>query len=69
MMLQKHLPVVFYEKSPLKNLAKFTGKHLFQSPFFNKVAGLRPKLRPLLKKNLCHRCLPVNFAKILRTLF
>ena len=27
----------------LKNLAKFTGKHLCHSLFFNKVAGLRPK--------------------------
>ena len=26
--------------SALKNLAKFTGKHLCQSLFFNKVAGL-----------------------------
>ena len=26
----------------LKNFAKFTGKHLCQSFFFNKVAGLRP---------------------------
>ena len=27
--------------SVLKNLAKFIGKHLCQSLFFNKVAGLR----------------------------
>ena len=26
----------------LRNFAKFTGKHLCQSTFFNKVAGLRP---------------------------
>ena len=26
----------------LRNFAKFTGKHLFQNLFFNKVAGLRP---------------------------
>ena len=29
-------------KSILRNFAKFTGKHLCQSLFFNKVAGLRP---------------------------
>ena len=29
----------------LKNFAKFTGKHLCQSLFFNKVAGLRPFLQ------------------------
>ena len=26
----------------LNNLAKFTGKRLYQKLFFNKVAGLRP---------------------------
>ena len=39
----------------------FTGKHLCQSLFFNKVAGLRLRL--------WHRCFPVNFAKFLRTPF
>ena len=29
------------KKSVLRNFAKFTGKHLCQSRFFNKVAGLR----------------------------
>ena len=33
-------PEVFCEKFVLKNLAKFTGKHLCWSLFFNKVAGL-----------------------------
>ena len=32
---------VFCKKVVLKNFAKFTGKHLCQSLFFNKVAGLR----------------------------
>ena len=35
-----------------RNFAKFTGKHLCQSLFFNKVAGLRPAI--LLKKKLWH---------------
>ena len=48
---------VFCEKGVLRNFAKFTGKHLCQSLFFNKVAGL------------WHRCFPVNFAKFLRTPF
>ena len=52
----------------LRNFAKFTGKQLCQSLFFNKVAG---RLRPttLLKKRLWHRCFPVNFEKFLRTPF
>ena len=33
-------PGVFCKKSFLRNLAKFTGKHLRQSLFFNEVAGL-----------------------------
>ena len=32
-------PDVFCEKCVLRNFAKFTGKHLYQSLFFNKVAG------------------------------
>ena len=38
--MQKQPPEVFYEKGVLKNFAKFTGKHLWQSLFFNKVADL-----------------------------
>ena len=48
----------------VKNMfAKFTGKHLCQSLFFNKVAGLKPAT--LLKKRLCHRCFPVDFEEFL----
>ena len=34
-------PEVFCKKGVLKNFAKFTRKHLCQSLFLNKVAGLR----------------------------
>ena len=34
-------PEVLCKKGVLRNFAKFTGKHLSQSLFFNKVAGLR----------------------------
>ena len=40
---QKQSPEVFYKKVVLRNFAKFTGKHLFQRLFLNKVAGLRPQ--------------------------
>ena len=33
-------PEVFCRKGVLRNFAKFTGKHLCQSLFFSKVAGL-----------------------------
>ena len=38
---EKQLPEVFYKKSVLKDLAKFTGKCLCQSLLFNKVADLK----------------------------
>ena len=45
-------------KGILRNFAKFTGKPLCKSLFFNKVADLRPET--LLKKRLWHRGFPVN---------
>ena len=60
-------PDVFCKKSNLRNFTKFTGKHLCQRLFFNKIADLRSAT--LLKKKLWHRCFPVNFAKFLRTPF
>ena len=60
-------PEVFCKKGVLRNIAKFTGRHLCQSLFFNKDAGLRPAT--LLKKSLWHRCFPVNFAIFLRIPF
>ena len=38
----------FCNKGVLRNFAKFTGKHLCQSLFFDKVAGLRPGFLNLL---------------------
>ena len=55
------------KKCVFKNFAKFTGKHLSQSLFLNKVGGLRPAI--LLRKTSWHRCFPVNFAKFLLALF
>ena len=54
-------------KGVLRIFTKFTGKHLCQSFFFNKVGGLRPAT--LLKKRPWHRCFAVNFAKFLRAPF
>ena len=52
-------PKMFCKKGVLRNFVKFTGKHLCQSLFFDKVAGLR----------LWHRWFPVNLTKFLRTPF
>ena len=59
--IRKQPPKVFCKKGVLKIFAKFTGKHRYQSLFFNKVAGLT--LSTVLKKRLWHRSFPVNFAK------
>ena len=50
-----------YKKGVLRNFVKFTGKHLLQSHFFNKFAGLRPAT--LFTKRPWYRSFPVNFAK------
>ena len=60
-------PGVFCKKVVLRNFVKFTVKHLCQSPFSNKVAGL--SRATLLKKRPWRRCFPVNFVKFLRTPF
>ena len=57
---QKQPLEVFCRKDALRNFAKFTGKHLRQSPLFNKVAGL---------SSVDSLCFPVDFAKFLRTAF
>ena len=56
-------PEVFCKKDVFRNFTKFTGKHLCQGAFFNKVAAAT-----LLKK-IWHRCFPVNFVKFLKTPF
>ena len=52
---------VFSKKGVPKNYAKFTGKNLCQSLFFNKVSGLRPAT--LLKKRLWQWCFPMKFCE------
>ena len=51
---------MFFKKGVLRNFAKFIGKHLCQSLFFNKV---------VFKKRLWHRCFTVSFAKFLKAPF
>ena len=65
--IRSNRSLMFFKIGVFKNFAKFTGKHLCQSLFVNKVAGL--KLATLLKKRLWNRCFFVNFAKFLRTPF
>ena len=46
--IREAAPEVFCKTGVIRNFAQFTGKHLCQSLFFNKVGGLRPAT--LLKK-------------------
>ena len=46
-------------KSVLRNYAKFTGKHLWQSLFFNKASGLKVCV-PFLLSSICRYCIYVE---------
>ena len=65
--MQKQRPGVFCKKRILTNFAKFTGKHLCQSLFFNKVAGLRSAT--LLKKEILTQVFSCEFFKISKDTF
>ena len=61
-------------KGVLKNFTKFTGKHLRQSLFKNvcvRIRGLQCVERDatFLKKRLCYRWFPVNFANFFKNIF
>ena len=60
-------PEVFRKKGVLRNFAKFTGKHLRQSLFFNKVAGLRPATS--LKKETLAQVFSCEFCEISKNTF
>ena len=51
------------KKGVLRNFTKFTGKHLCQSLFFNKVVGLRP-FHHLFLQNTSGGCFYEKFRKI-----
>ena len=44
---------MFYKRGGLKNLAKFTGKHLCWCLFFIKVAGLRSTTPQVASSEFC----------------
>ena len=47
---QMQPPELVYKKAVLERFAKFTGIHLYQSPFFNKIAVWNPAT---LRKREC----------------
>ena len=55
---------MFYKKGVLRNFTKFTGKHLCQSLFFNKVADLRPQVCDFIKKETLEQVFSCGFYEI-----
>ena len=53
-------PEVFCKKGVLRNFAKFTGKHLCQRLFFNKIASLRPATTPVAASRITLNELPLT---------
>ena len=63
-------PEVFCIKGVLRNFAKFTGKHLCQSLFFSKVAGLRPtKACNFIKKETLAQVFSCEFCETSKNIF
>ena len=62
----KQPPDVLYKKGVSRNFIKFTGKHLCQILFFNKVAGFR--LVTLLENTLAH-VVSCEFCEISKKIF
>ena len=60
-------PDVLFKKVVLKGLSKFIGKHLCQSLFFNKVAGLRPATE--IKKETLTQVFSCEFCQIFKYAF
>ena len=58
---------MFCKKGVFRNFAKFTGKHLCQSLFLSKVAGLRSAT--LLKKETQARVFSCEFYEISKNTF
>ena len=59
-------PEVFWKKGVLRYFAKFTGKHLYQSLFINKVAGLTCNF---IKKESLAQVFSCEFCKISKNTF
>ena len=59
-------PEVFCKKGVLRNFTKFTGKHLCQSLFFNKVAG---QACNFIKKETLAQVFPCEFCEISKNIF
>ena len=62
-------PNMCCKKGVLRNFIKFTGKHLCQSLFFNKLAGLRPQACKFIKKETLAQVFSCEFYEISKNTF
>ena len=62
-------PEQFCKNGALRNFANITGKHLCQSLFFNKVAGLRSRACNFIKKETLAQVFSCEFCKISKNTF
>ena len=65
---QKQPPDVFFKEGVLRNFAKFARKHLCQSLFFNKDAGLQLVCN-FIKKETLAQVLSCEFCEISKNTF
>ena len=61
-------PEVLCKKGILKNFTKFTGKHLCQSLFLNKIVGQSPVCNPIKKKTMT-QVFSCEFCEIFKNTF
>ena len=60
---------MFCKKGVLKNSAKFTGRYLCQSLFFNKFADLSPQASNFIKKETLPQVFSCEFGEISKISF
>ena len=69
MFFRSSRPEVFCKTGIIRNFAKFTGKHLCQSLFLNKVPGLRPSAYNFNKKETLAQAFSCEFCEISKNTF
>ena len=60
---------MFCKRGVLRNFTKFTGKHLCQSLFLSKVAGLRPQACSFIKKKTLVQVFSWEFCEVSKNTF
>ena len=67
MIFSSSRPEVFCKNGVLRNFAKLTGKHLRQSLFFNKIAGI--KASNFIEKETLAQVFSCEFCEISKNTF